>query len=275
MPTTEIVKSEPDSQESILSEGQRRARYRQALRDIKSGILFGYKADLLKAASLADIHHHKLYEIDGMNWTKFLETIDISKSHAHRLVACGEMIREGVRRVNGLKEAPTMLTQKAVFASLDKLITDGSRDISVRDLAKASKDYETFAAYLSGSGEEEPARKLLEDANKSSLKALNAHKDEPNQFQQIAESKGYKFNVALHRYENPDGSELSRKQECEFLTPSGAMRTVQNIEDALLAARRALESANKTNESFWIYRVHGNDNKFHTDVQSKFLGIRL
>lgn len=276
MPNTEIVKSDPDSQESTLSPAQLRARYRQALRDIKTSLSFGYKADMVKAAALADIRQHKLYELDGLKWNEFLDQIGIGERYGRRLVGLGEMLREGVKRYKGLKEAPQVLTQKDVFSAVESLVGDSSREISVRDLTKSAKTFESFASYLSGSGEEEPTQKLLESAALASKRAIPP--PEENTFaqhhQDVAKQKGYIIDPNTKWYMNPDGTPLTNKQECEFITARDAMLVIERIERGLSEAKQALASATKTNKSFWIYRIHANDNKFHTDVTSKLLGIR-
>jgi hypothetical protein len=282
-----IVRHEGGREESVeLSGGKKQQMWRESQNFLVHALMLQWKGDLVRAVTFFNIHHNKLYEVDGLDWKSFLEKAAISERSAQRYLRIGARAREMVKAASGASLLPHYITQRDFGLAFEPFFATG-RSYTLRDLSKSSADLDTFRDYLDGKQiEDAQAIKLLNAKNKKPAEMIEREREQELREEKIeadieseqsafyraeAAHRGYKWNDEDSRYENADGSKLSKKQLSEFVTAAEAMRAVKMMNEALANCRAILKQTIKGHgETFWNYRKHRADEAFNARVTEEF-----
>ena len=167
-----------------------------------------------------------------------------------------------------------VFTQKLIAEQFEGFFTNG-HIVTMRGLAQASANLQSFTAYLRGEEvKEDHAIKCLEESNIVSEKRLedttreriSTTKDFHSHMREIAKEKGLKWNKEKFCFENIDGSPLREDQRVELTTrESGLYVWQQSFKELRQSKKRLATIASNFGESYALYdRVP--DTNFHTIV---------
>lgn len=274
------LSSDPSSD---LSTGKLQQMLRDSERMFSNAIVFGFKAHFYKAAWLYNVEEHKLHHLAGQTFRQYIETRGLHIRSAQRLLKIADCMAEVVRNHRGAEKAPTFLTQKDINEAFEPFF-QSNQDITLRGLATASANYDTFTAYLSGdeSIEDEQPRKLLsarktetpeqrERLEREEKIRADVTTDMTVYHRAEAARHGYAWNETNGVYENADGTSLADVQLSEFTTSVDALRLWTSLDSILSRSLSEVERAVKTHiGSFVTFREHQGTDTFHDTVNEHF-----
>ena len=263
-----------------LSAPLRQRLYDEALKMLHHGNLREWQGLLLRAAALWNIKARKLHIAEGFEaFEDFCLALGYSPRHRIRYEKIGQRMFESAFAASQGSDEPIdpmtfVFTQKLIAEQFEGFFTNG-RMVTMRGLAQASANLESFTAYLRGEEvKEDHAIKCLEESNIVSEKRLedatheriNTTRDFHGHMREIAKEKGLKWNKEKFCFENVDGSPLREDQRVELTTSaSGLYVWQQSFKELRQSKKRLATIATNFGESYALYdRVP--DTNFHTIV---------
>ncbi|HEY3874754.1 MAG TPA: hypothetical protein VGM92_04720, partial [Candidatus Kapabacteria bacterium] len=188
---------------------------------------------LMRAAAFWNIKTRRLFlAVSGIDsFEKYTASLGYTNRQRQNYERIGQRMFESAfasaqESGNPIDPMSFVFTQKLISEQFEGLFTNG-HVITMRGLAQASINLQSFTAYLRGEEvKEDHAIKCLEESNIVAEKRLeeaahdrvNSTRDFHGHMREIAKEKGLKWNKEKFCFENIDGSALREDQRVELTT---------------------------------------------------------
>lgn len=269
----------PDNPVNKLTAARLRQLYDHSQHLIFKGIRFGWQQDLYQIAGLYNIKELELHWAEGLNWQQYVDQLPIDPRSVQRYLRIGRQMSTLSKDATPASEGlPFFFTEQSLKKMFEPIFTNG-HTVTITGLYKASKDLDTFRAYLAGETiKEADAVKLLQEANtfsdkESERRSLTKFEDEDSDttwhedMERMASEMGFVWNRKKKDFFTTDGEPLSDEQKAEMVPPDKAMRLWRGLrQETATLVKRTHDLMTKEGRSYLLFAKHIPSTRFRQAV---------